>query len=213
MSKDVRTELEDFVNNPENFSTLSEEEVRDLSEKQFVDEDLRNRSKFWNSISTRNLTFSTKSDSASGNSCSRAAVNNRSKESTYWWPLSRKRKFLLSTLYRRGGIERYDVVHQIAHGADEPVTQKDQREENGATIGAKDESESGKNQSSRYPADEFTMNLNELAEQEKIDPLVGEEEVERIVQILCRRRKNNPLLVGDAGVRKTAIAEGLAVRN
>jgi len=58
---------------------------------------------------------------------------------------------------------------------------------------------------------EFTLDLNKMAEENKIDPIIGrEEEIERIVQILCRRRKNNPLLVGEAGVGKTAIAEGLA---
>ena len=61
--------------------------------------------------------------------------------------------------------------------------------------------------------DQFTQNLNQMARDGKIDPLIGREhEVERVIQILCRRRKNNPLLVGEAGVGKTAIAEGLAWR-
>ncbi|NAW11185.1 AAA family ATPase, partial [Salmonella sp. gx-h1] len=63
------------------------------------------------------------------------------------------------------------------------------------------------------PLEQFTQNLNALAKAGKIDPLIGrEQEVERVVQVLCRRRKNNPLLVGEAGVGKTAIAEGLAWR-
>jgi ATP-dependent Clp protease ATP-binding subunit ClpA len=63
------------------------------------------------------------------------------------------------------------------------------------------------------PLEQFTQNLNQLASEGKIDPLIGREyEVERVIQILCRRRKNNPLLVGEAGVGKTAIAEGLAWR-
>jgi ATP-dependent Clp protease ATP-binding subunit ClpA len=63
------------------------------------------------------------------------------------------------------------------------------------------------------PLDQFTQNLNQMAKDGKIDPLIGREhEVERVIQILCRRRKNNPLLVGEAGVGKTAIAEGLAWR-
>ena len=63
------------------------------------------------------------------------------------------------------------------------------------------------------PLDQFTQNLNKMASEGKIDPLIGREtEVERVIQILCRRRKNNPLLVGEAGVGKTAIAEGLAWR-
>jgi ATP-dependent Clp protease ATP-binding subunit ClpA len=63
------------------------------------------------------------------------------------------------------------------------------------------------------PLEQFTQNLNQLAKDGKIDPLIGRDyEVERVIQILCRRRKNNPLLVGEAGVGKTAIAEGLAWR-
>ena len=63
------------------------------------------------------------------------------------------------------------------------------------------------------PLEQFTQNLNVLAKDGKIDPLIGREtEVERVIQVLCRRRKNNPLLVGEAGVGKTAIAEGLAWR-
>src|SRR4029079_10521866 len=63
------------------------------------------------------------------------------------------------------------------------------------------------------PLDQFTQNLNQLSRDGKIDPLIGRElEVERVIQVLCRRRKNNPLLVGEAGVGKTAIAEGLAWR-
>ena len=61
------------------------------------------------------------------------------------------------------------------------------------------------------PLERFATNLNAKAAEGKIDPLIGrDDEIERVVQILCRRRKNNPLLVGEAGVGKTAIAEGLA---
>jgi ATP-dependent Clp protease ATP-binding subunit ClpA len=73
--------------------------------------------------------------------------------------------------------------------------------------------EGGESSSSGNPLDAYASNLNELARQGRIDPLVGRElEVERVAQILARRRKNNPLLVGEAGVGKTAIAEGLAKR-
>src|SRR3546814_13258862 len=73
--------------------------------------------------------------------------------------------------------------------------------------------EGGESSSSGNPLDAYASNLNELARQGRIDPLVGREaEVERVAQILARRRKNNPLLVGEAGVGKTAIADGLAKR-
>ncbi len=108
------------------------------------------------------------------------------------------------------GVTRLDVVNFIAHGikkSDPPEPAKP-AEGNGASEGEKEEGE-GKGS----PLDQFTQNLNQLARDGKIDPLIGREhEVERVIQILCRRRKNNPLLVGEAGVGKTAIAEGLAWR-
>ena len=107
------------------------------------------------------------------------------------------------------GVTRLDVVNFIAHGikkSDPPEPAKS-NEANGAET----EKEEGDGKGS--PLDQFTQNLNQLARDGKIDPLIGRElEVERVIQILCRRRKNNPLLVGEAGVGKTAIAEGLAWR-
>ncbi|MCW5664009.1 MAG: ATP-dependent Clp protease ATP-binding subunit ClpA [Piscinibacter sp.] len=108
------------------------------------------------------------------------------------------------------GVTRLDVVNFIAHGikkSDPPEPAKS-NESSQNNEGEKDEGE-GKGS----PIDQFTQNLNQLAREGKIDPLIGREhEVERVIQILCRRRKNNPLLVGEAGVGKTAIAEGLAWR-
>jgi ATP-dependent Clp protease ATP-binding subunit ClpA len=108
------------------------------------------------------------------------------------------------------GVTRLDVVNFIAHGikkTDPPEPAKPS--EGGASGEAEKEEGDGKGS----PLDQFTQNLNQLARDGKIDPLIGREhEVERVIQILCRRRKNNPLLVGEAGVGKTAIAEGLAWR-
>ncbi|MEI6717613.1 MAG: ATP-dependent Clp protease ATP-binding subunit ClpA [Betaproteobacteria bacterium] len=110
------------------------------------------------------------------------------------------------------GVTRLDVVNFIAHGIKKsdppeatkgPEANQSEQEEGAAT--EKNEKAS--------PLEQFTQNLNQLAKDGKIDPLIGREyEVERTIQILCRRRKNNPLLVGEAGVGKTAIAEGLAWR-
>ncbi len=105
------------------------------------------------------------------------------------------------------GITRLDVVNFISHGIRKDQTEPAKQDhpsdaEESATANGKDS-----------PLEQFTQNLNVLAKQGKIDPLIGREhEVERVIQILCRRRKNNPLLVGEAGVGKTAIAEGLAWR-
>ena len=111
------------------------------------------------------------------------------------------------------GVTRLDVVNFIAHGirkSDPPETGKtdaDGLPEEGAPAAAGERTEKAS------PLEQFTVNLNQQAKDGKIDPLIGREyEVERTIQILCRRRKNNPLLVGEAGVGKTAIAEGLAWR-
>jgi len=109
------------------------------------------------------------------------------------------------------GVTRLDVVNFIAHGIkkSDPPEQPKSNEGNSGGEGEKEDGGDGKGS----PLDQFTQNLNQLARDGKIDPLIGREhEVERVIQILCRRRKNNPLLVGEAGVGKTAIAEGLAWR-
>ena len=108
------------------------------------------------------------------------------------------------------GVTRLDVVNFIAHGIkkSEPPEPAKSNEPNANNEGEKEEADS-----KGSPLDQFTQNLNQLAREGKIDPLIGRElEVERVIQVLCRRRKNNPLLVGEAGVGKTAIAEGLAWR-
>ncbi len=105
------------------------------------------------------------------------------------------------------GVTRLDVVNFISHGV-----RKDQAaDSHKAPEGAEDVHAEG--QAKESPLDQYTQNLNKAAIEGRIDPLIGREtEVDRVIQILCRRRKNNPLLVGEAGVGKTAIAEGLAWR-
>ncbi|WP_374474376.1 AAA family ATPase, partial [Arenimonas sp.] len=105
-------------------------------------------------------------------------------------------------------ITRLDVVNYLSHGI---AKIGDGAEEKPAPE-AKPEGEEG-GEAKGNPLQEFASNLNELAKEGKIDPLIGrEDEVERTIQVLCRRRKNNPLYVGEAGVGKTALAEGLAWR-
>jgi len=101
-------------------------------------------------------------------------------------------------------ISRFDVVNYISHGISK-VPGESQPE-----APSSEEGEEGPGVE-KSPLDMFTVNLNEQARLGKIDPLIGrDKEVERTIQVLCRRRKNNPLFVGEAGVGKTAIAEGLA---
>src|SRR5437763_1412532 len=104
------------------------------------------------------------------------------------------------------GIARLDVVNYISHG----ITKTPQAHQG---KGEQDADQEGQAETSNSPLDNYTQNLNAQALAGKIDPLIGRDrELERVVQTLCRRRKNNPLLVGEAGVGKTAIAEGLARR-
>ena len=108
------------------------------------------------------------------------------------------------------GVTRLDVVNFIAHGIKKTDPPEPAKAGEGSGEGGEEREEKSEKAS---PLEQYTQNLNQMAKDGKIDPLIGREyEVERAIQILCRRRKNNPLLVGEAGVGKTAIAEGLAWR-
>ncbi len=107
-------------------------------------------------------------------------------------------------ILEEGGVTRLDVVAYLSHGVS-----KLEDDEN--DVKAPDGEDGGQKKGKKDPLEAFTVNLNEEARQKRIDPLIGRaSEVARIVQILARRKKNNPLLVGDPGVGKTAIIEGLA---
>lgn len=106
------------------------------------------------------------------------------------------------------GISRIDVVNYISHGISKVDDSDEEAETSGQSSEGEESPEGGQKALQLYATD-----LNEEARAGRIDPLVGRaDELERVVQILCRRRKNNPLLVGESGVGKTAIAEGLAKR-
>ncbi|WP_233842754.1 ATP-dependent Clp protease ATP-binding subunit ClpA [Dyella sp. 2HG41-7] len=104
-------------------------------------------------------------------------------------------------------ITRLDVVNYISHG----IAKIGDESPNSISGSERDAEEGGEGKGN--PLSEYATNLNELALEGKIDPLIGrQDEIERTIQVLCRRRKNNPLYVGEAGVGKTALAEGLAKR-
>jgi len=110
-------------------------------------------------------------------------------------------------LLERQGITRFDVINYISHGVS--------KVESGGALpmprGA--DAEGGDEEQVKNPLESFCVDLTQKARDGKLDPLIGRDaEVERMVQVLCRRRKNNPLLIGEPGVGKTALAEGLAVR-
>ncbi|TDB54134.1 ATP-dependent Clp protease ATP-binding subunit ClpA [Photorhabdus luminescens] len=108
-------------------------------------------------------------------------------------------------LLRKHDVSRLDVVNFISHGTQKEDTESDHQETGAQSA---EEHSTGEDR-----LENFTTNLNQLAQRGQIDPLIGrQDELERTIQVLCRRRKNNPLLVGESGVGKTAIAEGLAWR-
>ncbi len=124
----------------------------------------------------------------------------------FWSPCSPSANSHAAHFLQQQDMTRFDAVNYISHGLAKRPGEAQPRTPRGAT----DESENhgGKNESALSA---YCVDLNEKARKGKIDPLIGRgAEIERSIQVLCRRRKNNPLLVGDPGVGKTAIAEGLA---
>jgi ATP-dependent Clp protease ATP-binding subunit ClpA len=125
--------------------------------------------------------------------------------------LYRERDSFAVYLLEKQGVTRLDVVRYISHGITK-IPQEDDKHGFEEAVTPPGEGEP-KDDKSRNPLELFCANLNREAEAGRIDPLIGrEKEVERTIQVLCRRRKNNPILVGDPGVGKTAIAEGLALK-
>ena len=108
---------------------------------------------------------------------------------------------------KKENVTRLDVVNYISHG----ISKIGQQQSDGTELNVSQEEDVSQEASNKSPLDCYAINLNQQAKLGKIDSLIGrEEEINRTIQILCRRRKNNPLYVGEAGVGKTAIAEGLA---
>jgi len=218
-ASDIRGDLEEFLSQKENFSILSEIEVEELSKKQFVDEELRRLAKDSGIVYQPEISLSLQ------RVIQRAAIHVQSSGKRHIRGINllvamfqEKESYALYTLQKRG-IERFDVVKYISHGIDQPETSVSEGLlESGGPESSDEEHvgaetfDTGKGKAKKFKfLEEYADNLNELAAKQKIDPVIGrEDEVRRIIQILCRRRKNNPLLVGEAGVGKTAIAEGLA---
>lgn len=207
--EEMKTELSEFITSPENFSILSDSQIEELSEKQFVDEELRKMARDSGILYQPEISLSLQ------RVIQRAAIHVQSSGKQQILGINlliamfqEKESFALYALEKRG-IERLDVLQLVSHGLDQG--ENDHRSDHQSTDAEGASHEGTKKR--RTSLEEFTVNLNENAKKSKIDPLIGREfEIERIIQILCRRRKNNPLLVGDAGVGKTAIAEGLALR-
>jgi ATP-dependent Clp protease ATP-binding subunit ClpA len=203
---DLKKDLQTFLNDDANFSLLSPDEIQDLNRKQFGNEQLREIARENGILYQPEISLSLQ------RVIQRAAIHIQSsgKKSIQAINLlvamfSEKESHATYFLERQG-VNRIDIVEKIAHTADRPVnngTEEVNIENGGETFRREEKYEKA--------LAEFTTNLNQMAKEGKIDPIIGrEEEIQRIIQILCRRRKNNPILVGDSGVGKTAIAEGLA---
>jgi ATP-dependent Clp protease ATP-binding subunit ClpA len=205
----LEKELDTFIMDETNFSILSDETIEELSRKQFADAELRELAR------ENGISYQPEISLGLQRVIQRAAIHVQSsgKKDIYGVNLlvaffSESESFV-SYLLEAHNVEKFDVVKLIAHGIDRPV--------NSDTTGGINDAirnEFGEMPEKKVSAlEDYCTNLNEEVARGKIDPIVGREsEIERVTQILSRRRKNNPLLVGEAGVGKTAIAEGLAYR-
>lgn len=206
--EDLKKDLIEFLDEDSNFSLLTDEEIQELNKKQFGNEQLREIARENGILYQPEISLSLQ------RVIQRAAIHIQSsgKKSIQAINLlvamfSEKESHATYFLERQG-VRRIDIVEKISHGRDRPVNAQSEEGyetdiSGGDTFRREDKYEKA--------LSDFTTNLNELARAGKIDPIIGrEDEIQRIIQILCRRRKNNPILVGDSGVGKTAIAEGLA---
>lgn len=205
----MKKELIAFVENDDNFSILTDEEIDELGRKQFVNSELRD-------IARENgVRYQPELSLTLQRVIQRAALHIQSSGKKQIHGLnvlvsmfSEKESFAVYVL-EKNNVTRAKVVELIAHNVDAPINQEDETENEN---GNRTDDPLRKEDKGEKALQDYTTNLNELARQGKIDPIIGrQEEIKRVTQILCRRRKNNPLLVGDAGVGKTAIAEGLAL--
>lgn len=207
---ELKKETENYLLDQENFSILSDDEIAHLSEEQFADEEIRK-------IASQNgVKYQPEISLALQRVIQRAAIHVQSsgKKEIYGINLLvaifNEQENYVSYLLESQGVEKFDVIKLVAHGVDKPLN----HEANSTIHNIRDEFGSGEKEKEKVSAlEEYCVNLNLEVSKNRIDPIIGrEDEIERVAQILSRRRKNNPLLVGEAGVGKTAIAEGLAYK-
>jgi ATP-dependent Clp protease ATP-binding subunit ClpA len=202
---DLSKDLTNFINEDSNFSLLSPDEIQDLNRKQFGNDQLREVARENGILYQPEISLSLQ------RVIQRAAIHIQSSGKKSIQAINilvamfSEKESHATYFLERQGVNRIDVVEKISHSIDQPVNRTGENVTEGGQETFRKEEKYEKALS------EYTTNLNELAKKGKIDPIIGrEEEIQRIIQILCRRRKNNPILVGDSGVGKTAIAEGLA---
>ena len=216
----MKVDLETFFKEEKNFSILSDAQIKELSKKQFVDEDLRKLAE------NSGVKYQPEISLALQRVIQRAAIQVQSsgrrqiKGIHLLISLFQEKDSFALFILQKQGVEKFDLIRYISHEMNTDGDQGmdligeegfEEKEEQG--LGIDDENSVGSSKiSSKFKfLEKYTTDLNVLAREDQIDPIIGrKKEINRILQILCRRRKNNPLLVGDAGVGKTALAEGLA---
>lgn len=196
----LANEIEEYLEKEENFSILNDEQIAELSSKQFADESIRQMANANGIFYQPELTLSLQ------RSLQRAAVHVQSAGKQEMRGVNvlvamfqEKESFGIYLLQKRG-ITRLEIVQRLTQGEDRPLTN-----------GASSEVAAKEAKRARGALDKYAIDLTAQVEKGEIDPIIGRKgEIARIIQILCRRKKNNPLMVGEAGVGKTAVAEGLA---
>ncbi len=207
--KNIEEDLKIFLADQSNFSVLTDEVIDELSKQQFADEELRKLAR------ASGIYYQPEISMGLQRVIQRAAIHVQSsgKKDIYGINLLvamfNEQESYVSYLLEKHGINKFYVIEQVAHGIDK-ATNSDNAN-TGTINNIREEFGSERPSEKKSALEEFCTNLNIEVHKNNIDPIVGrEEEIERVAQILSRRRKNNPLLVGEAGVGKTAIAEGLA---
>lgn len=205
----IKSEIEEFLEDKNNFSILTSDQINELSVKQFADEEIRKLAQ------QNGVYYQPEISLTLQRVIQRAAIHVQSsgKKDIYGINLLvaifNEQESYVNYVLEKNGIEKFDVVKLIAHGVDKPLNS----EGNSTLNNIREEFGEDQKSSKASALEDFCINLNEQVKKGKIDPIVGrDDEIERVAQILSRRRKNNPLLVGEAGVGKTAIAEGLAFK-
>ena len=199
-------ELQEFLNNDGHFSILGKDQVESLSETQFADDNIRQIAKNSGIFYQPELTM------ALQRVLQRAAMHIQSSGKKEIRALNLlvaifgEEESYAVYLLNKHDVNKSEVIQIIAHGIDQ--AHNTQTSDHSGELPYH-----SNNTKTPDLLSEFALHLNQKARAGKIDPLVGrEKELQRMIQVLCRRRKNNPLLVGDAGVGKTALAEGLALK-
>jgi ATP-dependent Clp protease ATP-binding subunit ClpA len=204
----LETELNTFLNDQSHFSILSLTAIQELSNEQFPDLELRELARKNGILYQPEISLSLE------RVIQRAAMHVQSSGKkeilgiNLLVALFNEQESFVNFLLKSHGVEKFEVVKLIAHGIDKPMNSESSiNDEIRAELGGE------KAEKPKSALEEYCLNLNNEVLLNRIDPIIGRaEEIERVAQILSRRRKNNPLLVGEAGVGKTAIAEGLAYK-